>query len=117
MENNELNSLLLGKIGGNFKTYMESSIISIYGNDIICVAKYDYKLYIDKNNELKTSKSIPEGCKEVVILNLFPVSKDYSEFLVEIIEKSVLLRHLQEERRIIEDIRQGLVHEGGEILC
>ena len=120
----ESNSLLLGRIpsnsGGIGKTYPESVIIFIdhYDSKLIKSALGNgYKkenLYINKKSgDLVLESDRSDDCQYslVEILNILPYGgtsergSRYFDFFVEVIEKDILYRHLQDERAIIEDIR------------
>ena len=121
MENgNEINSLILGKIGSNSssisKTYLESSFRCVTASYFAeLTSRENKKIYLDKDNRVLYDDVIPKGCKEIEILSAMPYIKTersygetivYSYFVIEIIEKSILLRHLRDERMIIEENKE-----------
>lgn len=125
----ESNSFILGKIGGNnnciSKTYLESSF-AIVGPDYFSkIIDENEKLYLDNNNEIRKGKTPQEGWKEVEIISVMPYytfdniyNRTYTNLLIEYIDKKVLLRHLQDERRLVEEFRNNMINlDGEEVLC
>lgn len=130
MENNESNSLILGRIptngGGICKTYPESIIryidednkhmitFPLHNNSVM-----REKLFIEKNsNEVVVESCIDEdgkesnNYKEAEILSIYPMpyTSEYGthyRYFIEVIEKDILMKHLMDERMILEDIRNN----------
>ena len=108
----ESNGLLLGKIGGSFKTYLESFIKEISEEDIEYISNYHHKLYRNESGSVRTYKSDNKNeaekfGKEVVILSLIPSYENKGYYIAELIDKDLLIKHLQDERMILEDLRNN----------
>ena len=122
------NSLILGRIpsngGGICKTYEESIIRKIdYEKDHI--VKFSIcngsvmreKLYINtETKDIVLESDIEEnnedlnGYKEAEILSIYPMpfSANYGthyEYIIEVIDKESLHKHLLDERMLLEDLR------------
>ena len=110
----ESNSLILGRIPGSGsglrKTYLESKFIYLT-RELASKIWNGYKLYynpskVDKYSDIKDEDSI-----EMEVLEIHQFFDDHSYqsvdtyFVAEVIEKDVLLRHLRDERMILEDMR------------
>ena len=114
----ESNSVILGRIdngGALSKTYLESKfrVISEEFLAEIFSSSNTNKLYL-KNNIIysENEKNKTEDMKEIEIINILPYYKHsdipgsnffYPRFIIEFIEKSVLLSHLREEKNMLEE--------------
>ena len=118
------NSFIYGKIptssGGISKTYPESIIRLISENEerhnhIISYSLSNHKsrekLYLEKSTNnivLESKRNDNDSYKELVVLSVFPYGGisshgyEYFSYLIEVIEKDTLYRHLKDERMIIE---------------
>ncbi|MBR4178985.1 MAG: hypothetical protein IKR57_06535 [Bacilli bacterium] len=101
--NNESNNLLLGKIGGNCKTYYESYFIVLEGRYSIKRIS-NYKIVYEKKGEL-TPYSYDTNGTELIVLNIIPFTEDGNiYFIVEVIDRNILLQHLEQEKMIAEKL-------------
>ena len=112
----ESNSLILGRINANgalTKTYIESKFVDVDAEELRGLITKE-KVYMTKDNQIISDVSeLNSNLKEVVIIGVCPYNRyafsgsTYSRFFVEIIEKGILLRHLKDERMILEDLRNN----------
>ena len=127
----ESNNPILGKIptkgGGLCKTYQESKILLIDYDDkymVLNALRNDdkrEKLYLDKETDsvvLESKRDLEENniskrYKEVELLGILPYGgtsqygSHYFNFIIEVIEKDVLLAHLREERALLEEQKEN----------
>lgn len=115
----ESNNLVLGRIPGSGsglrKTYEESIFLDLSGSNesklVSCSFDSRSKLYIDlDHNEVtilksKTNLEDPSKYRELEILSILPYT--YGEkttyYMLEVIDKEILHRHLVEERMLLEE--------------
>ena len=119
MNNNDSNSLILGRIGGHSqigKTYLESMFITVDINDLNSIfecQRLKKKIYFNGRRVIWDYDEVNPDMKEVEIINISSFVKYenyyksvYTYFIIEFIEKNILLRHLMDERMILEDNRR-----------
>lgn len=113
----ESNNLVLGRIPGSGsglrKTYEESIFLDLSNESKLVSCSFDSrsKLYIDlDHNEVtilksKTNLEDPSKYRELEILSILPYT--YGEkttyYMLEVIDKEILHRHLVEERMLLEE--------------
>ena len=122
-DENKLLGRIPGSSGGIRKTYPESIIRIVDKNNIILATLRNSgnmeKLYLDKETNMLVIESELEkkdNYKELEILSVLPYGvyrqfkddgRTEEKFLIEVIEKNILLEHLKEERKLLDEMIKG----------